>query len=76
MRTMEATGWRIRETSDTHLTSKTKAFWLDGLHAGVNSGDVVNIHNAKGNGYAMNTSNELKFVKEVASATSVIDHVC
>lgn len=31
---------------------------------------------AKGNGYAMNTSNELKFVKEVASATSVIDHVC
>lgn len=27
---------------------------------------------AKGNGYAMNTSEELKFVKEVASSTGVI----
>ncbi|XP_010461660.2 PREDICTED: bifunctional D-cysteine desulfhydrase/1-aminocyclopropane-1-carboxylate deaminase, mitochondrial [Camelina sativa] len=45
---------------------------LDGIHAGVNSRDIVNIHNAKGKGYAMNTSEELKFVKEVASSTGVI----
>ncbi|CAH2036106.1 unnamed protein product [Thlaspi arvense] len=45
---------------------------LDGLQAGVNSRDIINIHNAKGKGYAMNTSEELKFVREVASATSVI----
>lgn len=45
---------------------------LDGLHAGVNSRDIVNIHNAKGKGYAMNTSEELEFVKKVASSTGVI----
>lgn len=45
---------------------------IDGLEAGVNSRDIVNIQNAKGLGYAMNTSEELKFVKEVAAATGVI----
>lgn len=45
---------------------------LDGLQAGVNSRDIVSIHNAKGKGYAMNTSEELKFLKDTASATSVI----
>ncbi|KAA8542909.1 hypothetical protein F0562_024056 [Nyssa sinensis] len=45
---------------------------LDGLQAGVNSRDIVNIQNAKGLGYAMNTAEELKFVKEVADATGVI----
>ncbi|CAJ2675869.1 unnamed protein product [Trifolium pratense] len=45
---------------------------LDGLKAGVNSGDIVHIQNAKGLGYAMNTSEELNFVKEVAEATGVV----
>lgn len=45
---------------------------LDGLEAGVNARDIVSIHNAKGKGYAMNTSEELKFLKDLASATSVI----
>ncbi|XP_050257653.1 bifunctional D-cysteine desulfhydrase/1-aminocyclopropane-1-carboxylate deaminase, mitochondrial [Quercus robur] len=45
---------------------------LDGLEAGVDSHDIVNIKNAKGLGYAINTPEELKFVKEVASATGVV----
>ncbi|KAI5382419.1 hypothetical protein KIW84_070011, partial [Lathyrus oleraceus] len=45
---------------------------LDGLKAGVNSRDIVHIQNAKGIGYAMNTSEELKFVKEIAEATGVV----
>ncbi|KOM43354.1 hypothetical protein LR48_Vigan05g095800 [Vigna angularis] len=45
---------------------------LDGLDAGVNSRDIVHIQNAKGLGYAMNTSEELNFVKDVAAATGVI----
>ncbi|XP_057975832.1 putative D-cysteine desulfhydrase 1, mitochondrial isoform X2 [Malania oleifera] len=45
---------------------------LDGLQAGVSSRDIINIQNAKGLGYAMNTSEELKFVKEVAAATGVV----
>ncbi|KAL1200733.1 Bifunctional D-cysteine desulfhydrase/1-aminocyclopropane-1-carboxylate deaminase [Cardamine amara subsp. amara] len=45
---------------------------LDGLQAGVKARDIVSIHNAKGKGYAMNTSEELKFVKEVANSTGVI----
>ncbi|ESW32563.1 hypothetical protein PHAVU_002G332800 [Phaseolus vulgaris] len=45
---------------------------LDGLNAGVNSRDIVHILNAKGLGYAMNTSEELNFVKDVAAATGVI----
>ncbi|KAK7370142.1 hypothetical protein VNO80_12199 [Phaseolus coccineus] len=45
---------------------------LDGLNAGVNSRDIVHIQNAKGLGYAMNTSEELNFVKDVAAATGVI----
>ncbi|VVB00910.1 unnamed protein product [Arabis nemorensis] len=45
---------------------------LDGLQAGVNSRDIVNIHNGKGKGYAVSTPEELKFVKDVACATGVI----
>uniref|UniRef100_A0A2P2J8H5 D-cysteine desulfhydrase n=2 Tax=Rhizophora mucronata TaxID=61149 RepID=A0A2P2J8H5_RHIMU len=45
---------------------------IDGLNAGVNSRDIVNIQNAKGLGYAINTSEELKFVKEIAMATGVV----
>lgn len=45
---------------------------LDGLQAGVNSRNIVDIQNAKGLGYAMNTNEELKFVKEVAVATGVV----
>ncbi|XP_044465932.1 bifunctional D-cysteine desulfhydrase/1-aminocyclopropane-1-carboxylate deaminase, mitochondrial-like isoform X1 [Mangifera indica] len=45
---------------------------LDGLNAGVNSRDIVNVLNAKGLGYAINTSEELNFVKEIAAATGVV----
>ncbi|KAL3642270.1 hypothetical protein CASFOL_013085 [Castilleja foliolosa] len=45
---------------------------LDGLQAGVNSRDIVDIRNAKGLGYAMNTPEELTFVKEIAQATGVV----
>ncbi|KAH1079902.1 hypothetical protein GLYMA_05G248600v4 [Glycine max] len=45
---------------------------LDGLKAGVSSRDIVHIQNAKGLGYAMNTSEELNFVKEVAATTGVV----
>lgn len=45
---------------------------IDGLKAGVDSHDIVNIQNAKGLGYAINTSEELKFVKEIATATGVV----
>ncbi|KAM7479580.1 hypothetical protein LguiA_027793 [Lonicera macranthoides] len=45
---------------------------LDGLQAGVSSRDIVNIHNAKGLGYAMNTTEELNFVKEIAETTGVV----
>ncbi|KAL4364059.1 hypothetical protein GQ457_04G039290 [Hibiscus cannabinus] len=45
---------------------------IDGLKAGVNARDIVSILNAKGLGYAMNTSEELEFVKEVAAATGVV----
>ncbi|XP_030541175.2 bifunctional D-cysteine desulfhydrase/1-aminocyclopropane-1-carboxylate deaminase, mitochondrial [Rhodamnia argentea] len=45
---------------------------LDGIQAGVLSRDIVDIHNAKGLGYAMSTAEELKFVKEVATATGVV----
>ncbi|KAK4781975.1 hypothetical protein SAY86_016077 [Trapa natans] len=45
---------------------------LDGLEAGVLSRNIVDIHNAKGLGYAISTAEELKFVKEVATATGVI----
>ncbi|XP_065850335.1 bifunctional D-cysteine desulfhydrase/1-aminocyclopropane-1-carboxylate deaminase, mitochondrial [Euphorbia lathyris] len=44
----------------------------DGLTARVNSYDIVNIQNAKGLGYAMNTSDELQFVKEVAISTGIV----
>ncbi|XP_057509600.1 putative D-cysteine desulfhydrase 1, mitochondrial [Actinidia eriantha] len=45
---------------------------LDGLQGGISSRDIVDIQNAKGIGYAMSTSEELKFVKEIAEATGVI----
>ncbi|GMI64672.1 1-AMINOCYCLOPROPANE-1-CARBOXYLIC ACID DEAMINASE 1 [Hibiscus trionum] len=45
---------------------------IDGLKAGVNARDIVSILNAKGLGYAMNTYEELEFVKEVAAATGVV----
>ncbi|PIN25515.1 D-cysteine desulfhydrase [Handroanthus impetiginosus] len=45
---------------------------LDGLQAGVSSRDIVDIQNAKGLGYAMNTSEELKFVREIAETTGVV----
>ncbi|XP_065849557.1 bifunctional D-cysteine desulfhydrase/1-aminocyclopropane-1-carboxylate deaminase, mitochondrial-like isoform X2 [Euphorbia lathyris] len=44
----------------------------DGRAAILNSHDFVNIQNAKGLGYAMNTSHELQFVKEVAISTGVV----
>ncbi|KAJ0049628.1 hypothetical protein Pint_16792 [Pistacia integerrima] len=45
---------------------------LDGLNAGVNSHDIVNVLN----GYAINTSEELNFVKEIAAATGVVLDPC
>ncbi|XP_073100646.1 D-cysteine desulfhydrase 1, mitochondrial [Elaeis guineensis] len=45
---------------------------IDGLDAGIDSHDIVNIQDAKGLGYAMNTSEELKFVKDIADATGVV----
>ncbi|XP_019422103.1 PREDICTED: putative D-cysteine desulfhydrase 1, mitochondrial [Lupinus angustifolius] len=45
---------------------------LDGINAGVNSRDIVHIQNAKGLGYAMNTSEELNFVREIAATTGVV----
>lgn len=45
---------------------------LDGLDAGVSSRNIVDIQNAKGLGYAMSTSEELKFVMEIAETTGVI----
>ncbi|MCL7035838.1 hypothetical protein MKW94_030253 [Papaver nudicaule] len=45
---------------------------LDGLHAGVNSRDIVNIQDAKGLGYAMSTPEELTLLKEIAAATGVV----
>ncbi|GLT74171.1 hypothetical protein SLA2020_459840 [Shorea laevis] len=45
---------------------------IDGLNAGVNSCDIVEVINAKGQGYAMSTHEELKFVKEIAAATGVV----
>ncbi|XP_026407976.1 bifunctional D-cysteine desulfhydrase/1-aminocyclopropane-1-carboxylate deaminase, mitochondrial-like [Papaver somniferum] len=45
---------------------------LDGLDAGVNSRDIVNIQDAKGLGYAISTSEELTLIKEIAAATGVI----
>ncbi|KAK4488986.1 hypothetical protein RD792_004777 [Penstemon davidsonii] len=45
---------------------------LDGLEGGVSSRDIVNIRNAKGLGYAMNTDEELKFVSDIAQATGVV----
>ncbi|KAF9621419.1 hypothetical protein IFM89_021458, partial [Coptis chinensis] len=43
-----------------------------GLNAGVSSHDIVDIQDAKGLGYAMNTIKELEFVKEIVAATGII----
>ncbi|WCJ42319.1 D-cysteine desulfhydrase [Euphorbia peplus] len=45
---------------------------INGLTASVDSHDIINIQNAKGLGYAMSTSDELQFVKEVAISTGVV----
>uniref|UniRef100_A0A0E0CS38 D-cysteine desulfhydrase n=1 Tax=Oryza meridionalis TaxID=40149 RepID=A0A0E0CS38_9ORYZ len=45
---------------------------IDGLHSDLRSHDLVNIENAKGLGYAMNTAEELKFVKDIATATGIV----
>ncbi|XP_062118091.1 putative D-cysteine desulfhydrase 1, mitochondrial [Humulus lupulus] len=45
---------------------------LDGLEAGVDSRNIVNIQNAKGIGYAISTPEELKFVTDIAAATGVV----
>ncbi|KAM0841520.1 hypothetical protein ACQ4PT_058952 [Festuca glaucescens] len=45
---------------------------IDGLQSGLNSHDIVWIEDAKGLGYAMNTAEELKFVKDIAAATGIV----
>jgi D-cysteine desulfhydrase len=45
---------------------------IDGLQSGLNSHDIVTIANARGLGYAINTAEELNFVKDIAAATGVI----
>ncbi|CAM0875980.1 unnamed protein product [Alopecurus aequalis] len=45
---------------------------LIGLQSGLNSRDIVWIKDAKGLGYAMNTPEELKFVKDIAAATGIV----
>ncbi|KAL9683245.1 hypothetical protein QQ045_015064 [Rhodiola kirilowii] len=45
---------------------------LDDIHACVSSRDIVSIINAKGIGYAMSTSDELTFIKDIAAATGVV----
>ncbi|PKU72589.1 putative D-cysteine desulfhydrase 1, mitochondrial isoform X2 [Dendrobium catenatum] len=45
---------------------------LDGLQAGVDMHDIVNIQDAKGLGYAISTAEELQFVKDTAAETGVI----
>ncbi|XP_051178546.1 D-cysteine desulfhydrase 1, mitochondrial [Lolium perenne] len=45
---------------------------IDGLQSGLKSHDIVRIEDAKGLGYAMNTPEELKFVKDIAAATGIV----
>ncbi|KAL0341661.1 UNVERIFIED_CONTAM: putative D-cysteine desulfhydrase 1, mitochondrial [Sesamum calycinum] len=45
---------------------------LDGIQAGIDSRDIVDIQNAKGLGYAINTAEELAFVKQIAQSTGVV----
>ncbi|XP_060968930.1 putative D-cysteine desulfhydrase 1, mitochondrial isoform X2 [Cannabis sativa] len=45
---------------------------IDSLEADVASRDIVNIQDAKGLGYAISTSEELKLVKDIAEATGVV----
>ncbi|XP_024531771.1 putative D-cysteine desulfhydrase 1, mitochondrial [Selaginella moellendorffii] len=45
---------------------------LDGLHAQVDSRDIVRLVDAKGLGYALSSTGELELVKEISEATGVI----
>ncbi|KAJ3695954.1 hypothetical protein LUZ60_001331 [Juncus effusus] len=45
---------------------------IDGLNSGLNSHDIVEIINAKGVGYAINTEQELEFVKDIAKSTGIV----
>ncbi|XP_074582842.1 D-cysteine desulfhydrase 1, mitochondrial [Curcuma longa] len=45
---------------------------IDGLGAGSDVHDLVEIQDAKGLGYAMSTAEELKFVKDIAATTGVV----
>ncbi|KAF8389643.1 hypothetical protein HHK36_024162 [Tetracentron sinense] len=45
---------------------------LDEFQAGLKSRDLFQIQDSKGLGYAINTTEELEFIKEVAEATGVI----
>ncbi|KAI5056642.1 hypothetical protein GOP47_0028460 [Adiantum capillus-veneris] len=45
---------------------------LDGMNANIASRDIVNVIDAKGLGYAMSTSAELKVVKAVAETTGIV----
>lgn len=45
---------------------------IDGLNSGFDSHDIVSMENAKGLGYAMNTAEELKFVKDIAASTGIV----
>ncbi|XP_057842186.1 putative D-cysteine desulfhydrase 1, mitochondrial isoform X3 [Cryptomeria japonica] len=45
---------------------------LNGLHAGLNSHDLISIVNAEGIGYAMSKVEELKCVCQIAEATGVV----
>eukprot|EP00271_Cylindrocystis_brebissonii_P000238 TRINITY_DN10294_c0_g1_i1.p1 TRINITY_DN10294_c0_g1~~TRINITY_DN10294_c0_g1_i1.p1 ORF type:complete len:519 (-),score=78.47 TRINITY_DN10294_c0_g1_i1:574-2130(-) len=45
---------------------------LDGMNCGLQVRDLVTMVDAKGTGYAMSTSEELAFVRQVAEATGVI----
>ncbi|KAL1568347.1 Deoxycytidine monophosphate (dCMP) deaminase [Salvia divinorum] len=45
---------------------------LDGLQAGLKARDIIDIKDAKGLGYAINTKEELIFLKEIAEETGII----
>ncbi|KAK9106484.1 hypothetical protein Syun_022495 [Stephania yunnanensis] len=45
---------------------------IDGMQGGVKARDIADILDAKSQGYALTTAEELEFVKEVAAATGVI----
>lgn len=45
---------------------------LDELQAGISSRDILDIKDGQGLGYAINTEEELKFIKEIAETTGII----